>query len=153
MLQAPIVYAAMADTGKEQISMNTTSGLSNIIKNAIWLRRFRVMLFSAVIPAVAAAAILCVGAQAQASSNSYIYTQPGRPIAIALCQSGCGSHLHPIFPTNGTIAHMVCWQDSGWIDGNYPSNRYFWVDIKGEPGEWFIHSSYVYYQTSVPHCP
>jgi hypothetical protein len=153
LLQPPIAYAAAADTGKGQFSMDTISRLRNAIKKMIWHRRAGIMLFSAAISAALGAAILGAGTQAQASSNSYIYTQPGRPVAIALCQSGCGSALHPIFPPNGTIAHMVCWQDSGWMDGNYSSNRYFWVVIQGEPGEWFIHSSYVYYQTSVPHCP
>jgi hypothetical protein len=132
--------------------MQITRNPSNLAKKAPLRRIIRNMLTKAAIPAAVGVAVLSVAPQAQASSNSYIYTQHGRPVAIALCEFGCGSFGRPIFPPNGTVAHMVCWVDGGNYDGNYTSNRYFYIDINGEPGEWFIHSSYVYYQTKVGHC-
>jgi hypothetical protein len=90
---------------------------------------------------------------AEAAGTSYIYTQPGASPAIALCQSGgCGNVGDPIFPQNGVHTTMQCWADAGNYTGNYTSNRYFHVTIQGMPGVWFIHSSYVYYQTSVGRC-
>jgi hypothetical protein len=87
-----------------------------------------------------------------AAGPSYIYTQPGAPAAIALCQSDCGTVGTPVFPSNGVSATMHCWVDAGNHTGNYTSNRYFHVAIQGMPGKWFIHSSYVYYQTTVGRC-
>jgi hypothetical protein len=90
---------------------------------------------------------------ASASGPSYIYTQSGRPAALALCQSACGGIGTPYYPPNNTSATMYCWFHAGQANtGNYSSVRYFWVYISGKYGLWQIHSSYVYYQTSVPHC-
>lgn len=90
---------------------------------------------------------------AQAAGPSYIYTQPGASSAIALCQSGpCGNVGDVTFPQNGVQATMQCWVDGNTMTGNYASNRYFHITIQGMPGVWFIHSSYVYYQTTVGRC-
>lgn len=100
-------------------------------------------------PAMAASAPTAV--HLRISYPSVIYTQPGRPHAFASCWSSCGPYAG-IYPANGDGAHMICWADSGTYDGNYTSNRWFVVNLAGWPGEWWIHSSYVYYQTSVGHC-
>jgi hypothetical protein len=47
---------------------------------------------------------------------------------------------------------MTCWADEGSFDGNYTSNRWFIINVAGQSGEWWIHSSYIYYQTTVPQC-
>jgi hypothetical protein len=104
--------------------------------------------------ACAAAAIsVAIAAPANAGS-SYIYTQSGRPAALALCNNGyqnCGG-IGSFYPSNGSGANMLCWTDQNYYNGNYNSNRWFVITIDGHPGQWFIHSSYVYYQTSVGHC-
>lgn len=123
--------------------------------------RLRKIAAVAVIPAAVTALALAPAAPTFASTghtrlsySSYIYTQPGRPSALATCWSGCGTTGRPIYPANGTSTGMICWWDSSSsYDGNYPSNRWFHVNITGQPGQWFIHSSYVYYQTKVPPCP
>lgn len=115
-------------------------------------QRIRNIVATTAIPA--AASTMLLAPQAQAASNSYIYTQPGRPHALATCWNApaCGSEGRPIYPANGTITHMICWGDDGWYDGNYDTNRWFVVTINGQPGQWFINASYVYYQTKVPAC-
>jgi hypothetical protein len=115
-------------------------------------QRIRNIVATAAIPAAASAMLLAVTPQAQAASNSYIYTQSGRPHALATCWEACGSEGRPIYPANGTITHMICWGDDGWYDGNYDTNRWFVVTVNGQPGQWFINASYVYYQTTVPAC-
>jgi len=117
-------------------------------------QRIRNIVTTAAIPAAASAMLLTMTPQAQAASNSYIYTQPGRPNALATCWNApaCGTEGSPIYPANGAITHMICWGDDGWYDGNYDTNRWFVVTINGQPGQWFINASYVYYQTTVPAC-
>ena len=103
--------------------------------------------------ALTGAAALMVSGPAAAAGPSYIYTQPGRQAALALCQSACGGIGTAYYPPNNTSATMFCWFDaSSPTTGNYSSRRYFQVNINGKPGLWQIHSSYVYYQTAVPHC-
>jgi hypothetical protein len=52
---------------------------------------------------------------------------------------------------------MVCWQDSVWADGNYWTNRWFYVtayiptNIYNQPTGW-VHASLVANQTVVPRC-
>lgn len=112
---------------------------------------------AAIATASAAAAVtgaLAIGSPAMAAGPSYIYTQPGAPSAVGLCRPASGCTLNTvIYPANGTSATMVCWyDDANSTTGNYASNRYFYVKLAGQPGQWFIHSSYVYYQTSVGRC-
>jgi hypothetical protein len=132
--------------------------IKSLIRNALprqWITRAATV---AAIPALAAGvALLGAGAPAAQASvrpdySSYIYTQSGRPHALATCYLACGSTGRPIYPANGTGAGMICWADEGSYDGNYTSKRWFVVNISGQGGEWWIHSSYVYYQTSVPEC-
>jgi hypothetical protein len=58
---------------------------------------------------------------------------------------------------NGTPLLMVCWQDSVWANGNYWTNRWFYVtayvpeNIYNQPSGW-IHASLVANQTVVPQC-
>jgi hypothetical protein len=103
--------------------------------------------------AAAAGAVIAAAGPAAAAGPSYIYTQSGRPAALATCYSACGATGRPIYPANGTSATMYCfWDSSTSTDGNYSSNQWYEVYINGEPGLWWIHSSYVYYQTTVPYC-
>lgn len=132
--------------------MQLVRSCGKAIRSAGRRLRMRNIVIAAIAPVSVAAILAGTAPLAEASSNSYIYTQSGRPSAIALCNQACGSIGHPIYPANGTIAHMLCWEDLGWYDGNYNTNRWFIVTVNGQPGEWFINSSYVYYQTSVPHC-
>ncbi|MCX6728500.1 MAG: hypothetical protein NTV39_01905 [Candidatus Saccharibacteria bacterium] len=53
---------------------------------------------------------------------------------------------------NNTKFIMRCYMDAQWATGNYSSNRWF----AGYPQYYsrytYVHSSYVYYQYSVPRC-
>lgn len=102
--------------------------------------------------AAIAALVVTASVASGATGTSYVYTQPGHAHASASCYSACGGVGRFIYPANGTAIHMYCWADEGWYTGNYASNRWFVVSINGQPGQWFIHSSYVYYQVSIPHC-
>lgn len=109
-------------------------------------------IFAAVVGS-GALALASVG-PATAASTSYIYTQPGHYQAWAMCESascGLGRSIGGI--RNGTAAHMLCWESGNTYNGNYATNRWFIVTMNGYAGEWWINASYVYYQTSVPHCP
>ncbi len=119
-----------------------------------WMRALAVV---AAIPALAGAAMIgSATPQAQAQIRpdfaSFISTDAGRPAAVAVCSEACGTLGRTIEPANGTGAGMICWETVSSFDGNYTSNRYFIVNISGQSGEWFIHSSYVFDQTSVPNC-
>lgn len=106
-------------------------------------------------PAFASPAHSAAADSAHPAANYYpsiVYTQPGRPKAEASCVQGCGNY-GLIYPNNDNAVHMVCYYDaSSSTDGNYSSNVWFDVYLNGWPGEWFIHSSYIYYQTTVPPC-
>jgi hypothetical protein len=108
---------------------------------------------AAVSVAAAVAGGLAVGSPVLAAGPSYVYTQPGAPSAVALCRPASGCALNTVvYPANGTNATMVCWLDGTPTAGNYSSNRYFYVTLAGQSGQWLIHSSYVYYQTTVGRC-
>lgn len=135
-------------------TMQVESGISNAATDQPWLKRGWIRRGGAMMALVVAVLMALLGAAgtANASGSSYIYTQPGHPAAVATCWEACGATGRGIYPGNGTPAQMICYADEGSYTGNYTSTRFFVVTISGQPGEWWIHSSYVYYQTSVPHC-
>lgn len=47
---------------------------------------------------------------------------------------------------------MICWTDYKGYTGNYYSVRWFWGQSYYNGSYGYVHSSYVYYQTAVPHC-
>lgn len=115
--------------------------------------RPRTLLRSAALAAVLASGIGAATAAPASATGTIIYTQPGHSAALATCYSACGGTGRAIYPGNNTSASMFCyWDGSSSYTGNYASNRWFETYISGQPGLWWIHSSYLYYQTSVPPC-
>ena len=58
-------------------------------------------------------------------------------------------------PSNTQRSYVRCYKDGAWATGTYRSNRWFSVYVhlsNGRLGYFFVHSSYVYNQTSVPRC-
>ena len=134
--------------------LDSISGMSraeSVLRSAAL--RWKALVLAGVLVATALVG-LAFASPALAVANSYVYTQPGHQSALATCWNApaCGVEGRPIYPANGTVAQMLCWTDQGWFTGNYASNRWFIVTINGQPGQWWIHSSYVYYQASVGHC-
>lgn len=107
---------------------------------------------------VLAGSVAVVGATPASASgySSYIYTQPGRPVANAMCvlDFACtyGSIIQIPNKNPATKAEMLCWFDNNTVDGNYSTNKWFAVLISGQPGEYIMPASYVYYQTNVSEC-
>lgn len=58
---------------------------------------------------------------------------------------------------NGTQLIMICWRDSVWMNGNYWTNRWFYVTalVGGRyyNPSGYIHASLVANQATVPWCP
>lgn len=102
------------------------------------------------------------GAVAQAStSNPILYNQSGKTVSVKYCfdrttGKPCGE-LTTL--KNGKNIKMICYADAYKYayTGNYSSRRWFYIEFKYDIFNWrtaygWVHSSYVYYQTSVPHC-
>lgn len=53
---------------------------------------------------------------------------------------------------NGTNLSMICYVDNQWANGNYWSNRWFYVGPNYDNHAGYVHSSLVANQIRVPHC-
>ncbi len=57
--------------------------------------------------------------------------------------------------SNTQKSYVTCYEDGGWATGNYRSNRWFLVYVhitNGTTSWYYVHSSYVYNQITVPRC-
>jgi len=99
------------------------------------------------------AVVALVGFSTPASATAPLLYNQSSTSVPTLCQDqGCGTQGTAYWAPNGTNVTMSCYADVGNYTGNYTSNRYFFVYISGKTGRWFVHSSYVYYQTTVGPC-
>ena len=110
------------------------------------------------LPAAGVSATSLISAKtSKATTYSYVYNQHGKQVPVQGVP-----HVGPDYPLyftvdNGTKTEMTCWTDTEYSTGNYRSNRWFYVKFYTPRfgaliGRGYVHSSYVYYQTSVPHC-
>ena len=53
--------------------------------------------------------------------------------------------------TTTSTGRMQCWRDGGYAVGRYGSSRWFLMELNNAQ-EGYVHSSFVSYQTTVPHC-
>lgn len=83
------------------------------------------------------------------AGSPIVYNQSGKYVAGRHCaHSSCG--VYEWMP-NSQHFYMRCWMDNQYYYGNYGSAR--WFGGYSQSGYWmWVHSSYVYYQTSVPRC-
>ena len=96
----------------------------------------------------AALAVAVFGGTARAASaSSWLWASGGKPVDGAYQPYSWAFYYS--MPSL-TPARMICWVDSQWYTGNYRSPRWFKVDTIY--GRFYVHSSYVYSQTRVPHC-
>lgn len=102
--------------------------------------------------ALAALAVSVPVGSARSTSNSILWNQSGSYVPTHYCANDACSVQ--FWLPNGTAVQMVCYTDTVWTYGNYWSPRWFLViytHLWWTNYTW-VHSSYVYYQTSVPHC-
>lgn len=87
---------------------------------------------------------------AQANHYSWVHNQKGGSVCLSWYQGYNGRCI--TWMPNGTKFAMRCWADHHGFTGNYYSRRWFYGQAFNT-GSWgWVHSSYVYYQKSVPHC-
>lgn len=90
---------------------------------------------------------------APCSPTSCVYNYNGSNVALS-CVTGSGCTMGTWVPVgNGFKVNMYCWfDDTTSSTGNYSSKRWFQVTAIPLVGRWYVHSSYVYNQTTVGHC-
>lgn len=91
----------------------------------------------------------------RAQGTSVVWNQSGSSVPA---QGGCANLLcvAKYWIPNGNSFQMICYGDTVNQKGNYYSSRWFWGYFT-RPWSFtkywtYIHSSYVYYQTSVSRC-
>lgn len=99
------------------------------------------------------AALLMIGSLATAApaqaGSPIVYNQRGSYVAGRACAS-VNCPVDSWLP-NSQHFYMRCWVDNQYFTGNYGSVR--WFGGYTQAGRWvLVHSSYVYYQTSVGRC-
>jgi hypothetical protein len=135
---------------KAQIVRNT-SALQKLSAFVVALIVTMSIMLSAAQPA-AAAYPCCVNVQAGAAARM----SAGGPIANLGAFAGWVTPDQFLGRTsNVQKSYVYCYADGAWATGNYSSNRWFQVYVhlsNGKLGRFFVHSSYVYNQISVPRC-
>ena len=112
---------------------------------------------SKVIPITAAllvmlATLTAFGARADAGT-SILYNQSGKTTKIYYAPNTKLNVKATV--TNGTFGAkfiMACWVSGQAMYGNYQSSVWYWGQYFSTGAYGYVHSSYVYYQTSVPRC-
>jgi hypothetical protein len=86
------------------------------------------------------------------SAVSCVYNYHGSSVPVTCVQgTGCPAN-DTVYLSNSYQVYMECWFTGPNFTGNYTSNRWFGVDVVPLAGEWVVHSSYVYNQTTVGGC-
>jgi hypothetical protein len=91
-----------------------------------------------------------VAPSAQARGGPIVYNQSGGYVPISWGTRDSAGIAR--WTRNSTRYDMWCYADDGWSYGNYWSNRWYLGVIYDTGQSVWIHSSYVYYQWSVPPC-
>jgi hypothetical protein len=72
--------------------------------------------------------------------------------AVRSCDStGCGAEFYLYGPAYSPV-YMLCWIDGQWADGNYWTNRWFYIYAPTANRYGYINASLVYNQAASPHC-
>lgn len=79
-----------------------------------------------------------------------VYKQSGGSVPMYYAPCNC-TNVQQWLPQSSRF-DMWCWTDHQWFNGNYGSSRWFRGQTHHGGAVGFVHSSYVYYQTSVPRC-
>ena len=88
---------------------------------------------------------------ASASAHTFVWNNHGSYVPMYYAPTTLYNNVK-LWMSNGTYFDMRCWTDNQNFTGNYTTNRWFWGQEYSH-GYWgYIHASYVYNQTSVPHC-
>lgn len=86
------------------------------------------------------------------SAVSCVYNYHSGSVPLTCVQgTGCPTG-DTVYLSNGYQVYMECWFTGPSYTGNYTSSRWFGVEAVPLAGEWVVHSSYVYNQTSVGEC-
>lgn len=103
------------------------------------------------------ASILALLVTAGASAHpkgTYVYNNRGTTVPMLSCADPACRVTYKL--KNDSVVTMVCYTDATWFNGNYNSNRWFWVNYYDPTIKaarlGYVHSSYVYNQTKVPKC-
>jgi hypothetical protein len=113
---------------------------------------------AALVAAVIACGIFVVPgaspAPTKATGTPLVWNQSGSTVASRNCMNMQCTVQYTM--KNGTAFRLICYGDTVNQKGNYYSPRWFYGYFTLATGGWkyytFVHSSYVYYQVSVPHC-
>ncbi len=80
-----------------------------------------------------------------------VYNQRGNYVPMYYAPTPYNINVKNWMP-NSTRFNMRCYEDFQWFNGNYGSYRWYYGQAFNT-GQWgYVHSSYVYYQWSVPRC-
>jgi hypothetical protein len=104
---------------------------------------------------VMAAALAFNSPKVSAAGRTYVYNQHGFMVPIFNCPADPNPIPKACYNTywvnNNTPATMKCYYDARYsYTGNYASKRWFFVSINNKT-DW-VHSSFVFNQTSVSKC-
>src|SRR5258708_4183107 len=93
---------------------------------------------------------LVIGAAPAFAGGPIVYNQRGGSIPMYGVPT-TNSNVTYWLPQSSRF-NMSCWTDWQWSYGNYWSNRWYWGQTFAG-GHWgYVHSSWVYYQWTVPRC-
>lgn len=95
-------------------------------------------------------AVVGLSATPALAGGPIVYNQRGGSIAMRWAPTTNAGVTHWLPQSSRFL--MVCYTDFQWYNGNYNSNRWFYGQTFAGGYYGYVHSSYVYYQTRVPHC-
>ena len=111
--------------------------------------RFR----SAVASVVAVVASLVIGATPALASGPIVYNQRGGSVPMYGVPSDQPGVQVTYWLRQSSRFNMICWQDRSFYSyGNYWSNRWYYGQTFDGGHYGYVHSSWVYYQWTVPRC-
>ena len=94
--------------------------------------------------------LFTVASPVAAQPQTFLHNNKGK--YVPACSAKFCSYGPDQFINNGTKFYMHCYADGPWRNGNYNSNRWFKGYIYGKTGQYWVPSSYVFFQIKVGRC-
>lgn len=120
------------------------------MRNMLKKSRFRVAKLGAAAAIIAAVVGVSMPSPASAAASSYVWTNGWANVRG--CQSTDCYIAFQLWGPSKPPVDMICWIDGQWADGNYSTNRWFYIYAPTTGRYGYINASLVYNQIGVRSC-